>query len=308
MLVAISLLVAGAAVLTVGAEAAIRGAGRLAKARRISPFLLGALLFGVDVESVGAALIAAGRGQTALAAGEAFGTVVFLFSAAFGVALLLSPRPIESPSMQMVLLPAVTLLAGAAALADRVVSRPEGGALIGAYGIYLGIVIVDGRGAQARAEEIVREAEEGPRVPSLVLLVGGLALVYAGASVLVNGGVRLLSMSGLAAGFVGAAIIGALASLDEVFLEVLPVRRGIPELATGNLLGTVAAFSTGVLGLAALVRPLEVDGAGATAFLAAAALYTVVATTFLARGRAGKVVGVAILALYGLWLGFASRL
>jgi cation:H+ antiporter len=308
MLVAISLLVAGAAVLTVGAEAAIRGAGRLAKARRISPFLLGALLFGVDVESVGAALIAAGRGQTALAAGEAFGTVVFLFSAAFGVALLLSPRPIESPSIQMVLLPAVTLLAGAAALADRVVSRPEGGALIGAYGIYLGIVIVDGRGAQARAEEIVREAEEGPRVPPLVLLVGGLALVYAGASVLVNGGVRLLSMSGLAAGFVGAAIIGALASLDEVFLEVLPVRRGIPELATGNLLGTVAAFSTGVLGLAALVRPLEVDGAGATAFLAAAALYTVVATTFLARGRAGKVVGAAILALYGLWLGFASRL
>jgi len=308
MLVAISLLVAGAAVLTVGAEAAIRGAGRLAKARRISPFLLGALLFGVDVESVGAALIAAGRGQTALAAGEAFGTVVFLFSAAFGVALLLAPRPVESPSIQMVLLPAVTLLAGAAALADRVVSRPEGGALIGAYGIYLGIVILDGRGAQARAEEIVREAEEGPRVPPLVLLVGGLALVYAGASVLVNGGVRLLSMSGLAAGFVGAAIIGALASLDEVFLEVLPVRRGIPELATGNLLGTVAAFSTGVLGLAALVRPLEVDGAGATAFLAAAALYTVVATTFLARGRAGKVVGVAVLALYALWLGFASRL
>ena len=308
MLVAISLLVAGAAVLTVGAEAAIRGAGRLAKARRISPFLLGALLFGVDVESVGAALIAAGRGQTALAAGEAFGTVVFLFSAAFGAALLLSPRPIESPSIQMVLLPAVTLLAGAAALADRVVTRPEGGALIGAYGIYLGIVIVDGRGAQARAEEIVREAEEGPRVPPLVLLVGGLALVYAGASVLVNGGVRLLSMSGLAAGFVGAAIIGALASIDEVFLEVLPVRRGIPELATGNLFGTVAAFSTGVLGLAALVRPLEVDGAGATAFLAAAALYTVVATTFLARGRVGKVVGVAILALYGLWLGFASRL
>jgi cation:H+ antiporter len=308
MLVVISLLVAGAAVLTVGAEAAIRGAGRLAKTRRISPFLLGALLFGVDVESVGAALIAAGRGQTALAAGEAFGTVVFLFSAAFGVALLLAPRPIESPSIQMVLLPAVTLLAGAAALADRVVSRPEGGALIGVYGIYLGIVIIDGRGAQARAEEIVREAEEGPRVPPLVLLVGGLALVYAGASVLVNGGVRLLSMSGLAAGFVGAAIIGALASIDEVLLEVLPVRRGIPELATGNLFGTVAAFSTGVLGLAALVRPLEVDGAGATAFLAAAALYAVVATTFLARGRVGKVVGVAILALYGLWLGFASRL
>src|SRR5947209_11296723 len=308
MLAVISLLVVGAAILTVGAEAAIRGAGRFAKARRISPFLLGALLFGVDVESLGAALIAAGRGQTALAAGEAFGTVVFLFSAAFGVALLLAPRPIKSPSTRMVLLPAATLLAGAAALADRAVSRVEGALLIGAYAIYLGIVVAEGRDARARGEEIVREAEEGPRLPPMVLLLGGLVLVYAGASVLVSGGVRLLSRTGLAAGFVGGAVIGAVASLDEVFLEVLPVRRGIPELATGNLLGTVAAFSTGVLGLAALVRPLEVDGAGATAFLAAAALYTVVATTFLARGRAGKVVGVTVLALYGLWLAFASRL
>lgn len=308
MLVAILLLTAGAAVLAVGAEAAIRGAGRLAQARRISPFLLGALLFGVDVESVGAALIAAGRGQTALAAGEAFGTVVFLFSAAFGAALFLAPRPIQSPSIQMVLLPGGTLLAGAAALADRMVSRLEGGALIGVYGIYLAIVVLDGRGAAARGDEIVREAEEGPRLPPLVLLVGGLALVYAGATVLVDGGIRLLSRTTLTAGFVGGAIIGALASLDEVFLEVLPVRRGLPELATGNLFGTVAAFSTGVLGLAALVRPLHVDGAGATAFLASAVMYTAVATPFLARGRAGKVVGLAVLLLYGLWLALASRL
>src|SRR2546425_13261469 len=101
MLVAISLLVAGAAVLAVGAEAAIRGAGRFAKARRISPFLLGALLFGVDVEALGAALIPAGRGQTPLAARRAFGTVVFLFSAAFGVAPFRTPRPIPSPRTRM---------------------------------------------------------------------------------------------------------------------------------------------------------------------------------------------------------------
>jgi len=308
MLAAILLLVAGAAVLTVGAESAIRGAGRFAKERRISPFLLGALLFGVDIESVGAALIAAGRGQTAIAAGEAFGTVVFLFSAAFGAALLLAPRPIQSPTTQMVLLPGGMIVAGAAALADRVVSRLEGVALLGAYAVYLAIVVLEGWGAEARAEEIVREAEEGPRLPPLVLLLGGLALVYAGATVLVEGGVRLLSHTGLAAGFVGAAIIGALASLDEVLLEVLPVLRGIPELATGNLFGTVAAFSTGVLGLAALVRPLHVDGAGVSAFLAFAALYAVVGTAFLARGRAGKFVGLAVLALYGLWLALATRL
>jgi len=303
---AVLLLLGGAAVLTAGAEAAIRGAGRLALDRGLSPFLLGALLFGVDVESLGAALIAAGRGQTSIAAGEAFGTIVFLFSAAFGAALLLSRSPIESPAPNMVLLPAAALAIGAVALSDSVVTRPEGFALVAVYVLYVNLVVRESRAARVAAERIEREAREGPGLPIPVLLVAGLALVYLGATVLVSGGVRILHRTSLSAGFVGAAVIGALASADEVLLEVLPVRRGMPDLATGNLFGTVAAFSTGVLGLAALVRPLEVDSAAASAFVAAAALYAVVATVFLARGRAGKLTGLVILAGYAGWIVWAS--
>ena len=244
MAYAVLLLLGGAAVLTAGAEAAIRGAGRLALDRGLSPFLLGALLFGVDVESLGAALIAAGRGQTSIAAGEAFGTIVFLFSAAFGAALLLSRRPIESPAPNMVLLPAAALAIGAVALSDSVVTRPEGFALVAVYVLYVNLVVRESRAARVAAERIEREAREGPGLPIPVLLVAGLALVYLGATVLVSGGVRILHRTSLSAGFVGAAVIGALASADEVLLEVLPVRRGMPDLATGNLFGTVAAFST----------------------------------------------------------------
>jgi cation:H+ antiporter len=305
---AIVLLLGGAAVLTVGAEAAVRGAGRFARAHRISPFALGALLFGMDLESFGAALVAAGRGQTSIAAGGAFGTIVFLFSAAFGAALLVSRKPVAAPSREMVLLPALALATGAMALADQVVTRFEGAGLIGIYLIYIAAVIREGRAAQMRAEEIEREAQEGPRLPPSLLLLAGLGLVFFGATVLVDGGVRILHRTSLSAGFVGAALIGALASLDEVLLEVMPVLRGMPELATGNLFGTVAAFATGVLGVAAMIRPLEVDSAANSAFLAASVLYTVVAVAFLARGRAGKVVGVTVIAIYGVWLAFAARL
>lgn len=308
MVLAILLLVGGAAVLTVGAEAAIRGAGRFARNHRISPFVLGAILFGIDLESLGAAVVAAGRGQTSIAAGEAFGTIVFLFSAAFGAALLVSRKPIPSPSREMVLLPALALATGAMALTDGLVSRLEGGGLIGIYLVYVGAVIWEGRAARLRAEEIEREALEGPKLPASLLLVIGLGLVYLGATALVDGGVRILDRTSLTAGFVGAALIGALASLDEVLLEVRPVARGMPELATGNLFGTVAAFATGVIGLAALVRPLEIDSAALSAFIASSVLYTVVAVAFLARGRAGKFVGLVVLAIYGLWLLFASQL
>jgi cation:H+ antiporter len=305
---AIFLLLGGTAILAIGAEVAIRGAVRFARARSLSPFMIGALLFGVDVESLGSALIAAGRDQTSLAAGGAFGTIVFVFSAAFGAALLLAPKPIESPSKEMVLLPAGALVAGGFALADGVVGRLEGLGLLAIYGFYVNLVLAEGREARARGRELEREALERPRFPPWLQLLVGIGLVYAGATVMVEGGIRLLERTALAAGFVGAAIIGALASFDELFLEVVPILRGYPELATGNLFGTVAAFSTGVLGLAALVRPLELDGAAGSAFVAAAALYAVVATAFLSRRRAGKAVGLVVLAGYAGWMLFAARI
>ena len=142
---------------------------------------------------------------------------------------------------------------------------------------------------------------------SLIALLG-LGAVYGGAWVLVQGGIRVVERTGLAAGFVGAAIVGSLSALDEVFLEVLPVMRGAPELATGNLFGTVAAFSTVVIGLAALIHPLLIDAAAQMSFLAAAALYAIVATGFLIRGELSKPVAFVLLAAYVAWLGYTVTL
>lgn len=308
MVTAVALLAVGTIVLAIGAEAAIRGAARFSRARRLSPFVLGALLFGIDVESVGAGVVATVRGQTSIAAGEAFGTIVFLFSAAFGAALLLSPRPVPAPSHSMILLPAVALFAAAGTLADRFVDRGEGAILVILYVVYVGQVLREGRTARARGEALEREAAETPAVPWVLLLVGGLALVTLGALILVEGGTRLVDRTSLASGFVGAAVIGACASADEVLLEVLPVRRGLDALATGNLFGTCAAFASGVLGLLALIRPLAVDSGATTAFLTASVLYTLVSVTFLARGEAGRLVGVLVLGAYGVWLAVAPGL
>jgi cation:H+ antiporter len=128
-----------------------------------------------------------------------------------------------------------------------------------------------------------------------------------GATLLVAGGGRLVDLTALSAGFVGAAVVGILVSLDEVLLEVLPIRQGQPELAMGNLFGTLAAFTTGVPGLAALVRPLILDGVAAATYLAAVLLYFVVGTAFLLRGRGGRLLGASVLLMYAVWLALASQ-
>jgi cation:H+ antiporter len=304
MLLALGLLVGGAVLVYLGAEAAVRGAAGFARAVGIPMFALGALLFGIDLEGLGTAVVASAGGQPSIAAGEIFGTILFLYSAAFGAALLLSRKPVASPPPSMVVTPAAALVVAAFAITDQFVDRLEAGLLMLLFAAYVALVVQHGRLARARAERMGHEAAEAPRGRWLLagLTVGGMALLFVGATVLVDGGIRLLAATGLSAGFVGAAVIGVLVSLDEVLLEVLPIRRGAPDLATGNLFGTLAAFCSGVLGVAALVRPMAIDSAAGLAFLGAAGLYAIVATVFLARGRGWRGLGVTVLAAYAVWL------
>jgi len=310
VLLALLLLAVGTVLVAIGAEAAVRGTARFALATGIPAFVLGALLFGVDFEGTAGSLIAAGRGQTSVAAGEAFGTIIFLFSAAFGAALVVARRPVPSPSPLMVISPSLTVVASALVLEDRFVSRPEGAFLILVYAGYVTIVIAEQRAVQRRAARLEEEARDvgGGTGRAAVVAVMGLAALFGGAWLLRAGGIRILTRTGLEAGFVGAAIVASLASLDEVLLEVLPIRRGRPELATGNLFGTLAAFTSFVPGLAALIRPLQLDGAAAVAFLAAAGLYAIVAVVFLLRERAWRVAGFVVLACYAAWLVYAASL
>jgi cation:H+ antiporter len=210
----------------------------------------------------------------------------------------------------MVVAPSFLVGASALTIYDGFVSRAEGLLLVLLYVGYVFGVIAEGRAVRARTEEIQHEAGELGGGPLRAAVIGALGLlaVYGGAWLLVEGGIRILSRTGLAGGFVGAALIGTLASLDEVLLEALPIRRGIPELATGNLFGTVGAFFSAVLGLAAVVRPLSLDSAAQIAFLAGVAMYALVAVTFILRGRAGKVLGVVIVAGYVAWLAYSASL
>jgi cation:H+ antiporter len=310
MLTAVLLLLSGAIVLGAGGGAAVRGVTRFGRAHGVSAFALGVVLFGVHLEPLGATLVASAKDQSSIAAGTAIGTMGFLIGIGFAVALLSSKHPVEAPSVSMTLMPMAGLLLVALAVRDLQITRGEGIIMVAAYAAYLVASFRDGHDPSLRALAAEADREAGQRrrtaVPDWLLAIGGLVLIWVGATLLVDGAVRVLA-SGLAAGFVGAAIVGSLAAAGQTTLEVIAVRRGEFDLATGNLMGTVVAFSTGVLGIVAVIRPLPLDSSVAVALIAVAVLYTVVATAFLARGRAGRAVGATLLVLFAVWLAVAWR-
>ena len=103
--------------------------------------------------------------------------------------------------------------------------------------------------------------------------------------------------------FFGMTVVGMGESVEEVARMVTPARRGHPELAWGNVVGTVVILLGVNLGLIALVAPLVPDPLVLRLHLPYLVGTVLLVAGALARGqRLGRGMGRLLLALYALYL------
>jgi len=91
---------------------------------------------------------------------------------------------------------------------------------------------------------------------SLLLLLGGLALLALAADRFVVSASRISAALGLSPILIGALVIGLGTSAPEMLVSALAAGRGEIDLALGNVVGSNTANMTLVLGSTALVMPL----------------------------------------------------
>lgn len=91
---------------------------------------------------------------------------------------------------------------------------------------------------------------------SLVLLLGGLALLLVGGEALVRGTVGLGRAARLSPLFVGMVIAGFGTSMPEMVVSVTATLDGRAGIAVGNVVGSNIANILLILGIAALIRPI----------------------------------------------------
>jgi cation:H+ antiporter len=94
-------------------------------------------------------------------------------------------------------------------------------------------------------------------IPSL-LLIGGIFLLWLGAEVLIRGASVLGTRIGISPIVVGLTVVSVGTSLPELAVCIIAVLEGSSDLAVGNILGSNLANIGLVLGIATLVRPMEV--------------------------------------------------
>lgn len=308
LLVAVVLLVLGAVLLTAGAEAFAEHITPAASRLGVSVLALGVLLAGAEPEEAVTAMLAAGQGHPALAAGDAIGANLVILTVAVGLAALLTPLPVSRRVMQYA---AAAAAAGALAVVlmwNGVLSRVEGTLLVLLYAV--GVVWVwrrekepplIGEMAELAEEEHEaereEEAEESGRELLLVLL--GLLGMVSGGFLAVRGAEGLVDAFGANESVIGLTVLALATSAEMIALVIAAHRRGVTEIALAGAIGSVAYNATITLGLAAWVDPLLLGRS--TPVLNVGVVTAVLPLVLLAGRRTGsfpRALGVLLVAVY----------
>ncbi|WP_299332809.1 sodium:calcium antiporter [Haloplanus sp.] len=150
-------------------------------------------------------------------------------------------------------------------------------------------------------EERVPERYEGPAFVGIAVVAAvGMTV---GSELAVSGAEDLLALLGVTGLAFGATVMSFIASLEELFLTVEPVRRGRPEIGVGNVVGSMLFFVSANVGLIAMVRPLDTTGTVLTVHWPFFFLALGVVTVAFLRGKVGRPTGVVLLGAYVAYWG-----
>jgi len=93
---------------------------------------------------------------------------------------------------------------------------------------------------------------------SWVALSGGLVLLTAGGELLVAGAGKLAKKFGMSSLLIGLTVVAFGTSMPELFVGLIALFQGHPDILTGNVIGSNIANVGLILGICALITPLPV--------------------------------------------------
>lgn len=308
-------ILAGLAALLVGGDLLVRGAIALAERFGLSPMVIGLTVvgFGTSSPELVTSLQAALVGSPGIAIGNVVGSNIGNILLILGLSALIAPMVVAPEVLKRdgTVLTLASLLCLFAVL-GRQIGPLTGAALFAALVAYLtGTIWYERRRTTPAAGMYALEAEivTVPAMSALrsaLLVLAGLGLTLLGAKLLVSGAISLATSIGMSEAVIGLTIVAIGTSMPELATSVIAARKGHGDVALGNVIGSNIFNILGILGITAIVLPLQVPQSIAQldiwVMLAAAAALLVFARTGWRIGRREGAVLVLAFAAYMGWL------
>lgn len=259
--------------------------------------------FGTSSPEILVSVQAALAGAGAIAVGNVVGSNLFNVGVILGLTAVIAPMKvnfqllkIDAPLMVFasLLVPLV--------LADGRISRFDGAALFVLICIYVAANVVMAR--RTADAEIEREFADslpppgGSLAREILYILAGLVLLALGARLLTDNAVAMARIFKVSEAVIGLTIVAAGTSVPELAASIVAALRKEPDIAMGNVIGSNIFNVLAILGISAMVAPLEAPGIRAFDLYAMIALSVALLPLLWTSQRLQRVEGAFLFACY----------
>ncbi|MBE0490969.1 MAG: calcium/sodium antiporter [Sulfurospirillum sp.] len=257
-------IIAGFVLLVWSADRFVEGAAATAKHLGMPSLLIGILIvgFGTSAPEMVVSAVAAFGGNPSLALGNAIGSNIVNISLILGVTAMLAPIAVNSGIIkkELPLLLFIVFVSGYMLL-DAQITFIEGIVLLAgffsliAWSVYAAM--------QHKNDALEKEFDAEIVIHKMSLqqgifwLVFGLVLLVISSRILVWGAVGVAHIFGVSDLIIGLTIVALGTSLPELAASITATRKGEHDIAVGNVVGSNMFNILAVIGIAAVIKPLE---------------------------------------------------
>lgn len=261
----IFILVAGLALILVGANALTDGAASVAKRFKISDLVIGLTIvaFGTSAPELVISLLSSIQGSAEMAIGNVVGSNIFNILMIIGCTAMVLPIQVGQGTMSkeipLVILSSLVLAFMANDIwldggSSNVIGRTDGLVLLAFFLIFMRYTFSIARNQDGESEE--QKIVEMPVWRSSVYILGGLAGLIFGGQWFVEGASGIASSLGVSDSIIGLTLVAGGTSLPELATSVTAALKKNPGIAIGNVIGSNLFNLFFVLGCSASVSPL----------------------------------------------------
>ena len=267
------LLVVGFVLLVKGADWFVAGTSSIAKALRVPSIIIGLTIvaFGTSAPEAAVSITAALKGSNDIALGNVIGSNIFNLLVVAGVSACLIPlklnRSLIKRDFPLSILAAAVLLV-LAGLGGSL-SRVDGLILLAMFGWFLYSTVSEALSARAlTAQETIvgdaakegREQEKSPALAAILWSALGLVCVVFGGDLVVDSSIAIARQFQVSEALIGLTIVAIGTSLPELVTSLVAAKKGEPDIAMGNVIGSNIFNILGILGLSATLHPIHTTG------------------------------------------------
>lgn len=319
MTLTLAFFIIGLIIIYYGAEFLVKGASGLARSLGMSPMVIGltVVAFGTSTPEIFVSVVSSLKGKSMLAVGNVIGSNICNIALVLGLAALFLPIP-GQPS---VIRRDIPIMLGVSLYLlvisyNSVIGRLEGATLLAGIILYTFLNYTMARREFKKLMgkvKISKQKIDSKKTGSPLWQTGqvslGIAGVVAGAELMIDSAIKIMSVLGVSEKFIGLTIVAFGTSLPELATSVVAAWKKEMDISLGNLVGSNVFNILCVLGVASVVRPIIIPGG----FIQSGLVFDYMVMIFISflpwlmmrvSYKISRPHGIFLLSLYGAYLVF----